>query len=139
MCNDGYFYAGEDTPSPTRDVWLEENSRSPVYSCYKVSEKPEDFLTATRNCESENGHLLSLEDAEEIKRVYEALKARKQDDDNHDDDDDDDEDDDDDDDDHHHHHHDKEIDYENTTVALTSGLFMYYESKWNWMGSSKFS
>jgi len=71
LCPDGYFYAGEDTESTTKDIWLEERSRSPTYSCYKVSDDYYDYFKATRTCEQDKGHLISLEDDEEIQRVNE--------------------------------------------------------------------
>jgi len=69
LCPDGYFYAGDDTERLTKDVWLEERDRSPTYSCYKVSDMNLDYFKATRTCEDDKGHLISLEDHEELERV----------------------------------------------------------------------
>jgi len=77
LCPDEYFYAGDDTPKVTKDVWLEERSRSPTYSCYKVSDKDADYFKATRTCEEDKGHLISLEDTEEIERLYKKKNATK--------------------------------------------------------------
>jgi len=76
LCPDGYFYAGDDTQK-TRDVWLEERYRSDPYSCYKVSDKEADYFKATRICEEDKGHLISLEDEEEIERLHNKRNATK--------------------------------------------------------------
>ena len=76
MCPEGYFYAGEDTKD-LRDIWLEEYSRSPTYSCYKVFEAEDsDYFKASRTCEEDKGHLISLEDQQEIQRVQEELENK---------------------------------------------------------------
>lgn len=76
LCPEGYFYAGEDTKD-LRDIWLEEYSRSPTYSCYKVFEAEDsDYFKASRTCEEDKGHLISLEDQQEIQRVQEELENK---------------------------------------------------------------
>jgi len=108
LCPDGYFYAGEDTERKTKDIWLEERDRSPTYSCYKVSDKDSDYFKATRTCEDDKGHLISLEDQEELERVNNKMSHIPKHDDN------------------------------TTTKDVpffTSALFFYFENEWRWMGS----
>lgn len=79
LCPNGYFYAGEDTPRLTKDVWLEEASRSPTYSCYKVfDEEQMTYFKAGKVCEEDKGHLISLEDAKEIQRVNENAISKNE-------------------------------------------------------------
>jgi len=107
LCPDGYFYAGEDTERKTKDVWLEEKDRSPTYSCYKVSDKESDYFKATRSCEADKGHLISLEDQEELERVNNKMSD---------------------------HHTPKD---DNTTAEfLTSAIYFSFEKEWHWMGSN---
>jgi len=106
LCPDGYFYAGEDTERKTKDVWLEEKDRSPTYSCYKVSDKESDYFKATRSCEADKGHLISLEDPEELERVNNKMPG---------------------------HHTPKD---DNTTREIfTSAIYFSSENEWHWMGS----
>ena len=44
---------------------------------YKVSDKEADYFKATRTCEEDKGHLISLEDTEEIERLYKKKNATK--------------------------------------------------------------
>jgi len=108
LCPDGYFYAGEDTERLTKDIWLEEKDRSPEYSCYKVSDKNLDYFKATRTCEDDKGHLISLEDQEELKRFNKKMSDLNDDHDN------------------------------NTINLpfFTSAIYFSYEKEWRWMGSS---
>jgi len=106
LCPDGYFYAGEDTERKTKDVWLEEKDRSPTYSCYKVSDKESDYFKATRSCEADKGHLISLEDREELERVNNKMSDRNTQDDN------------------------------TTTEYFTSAIYFSFEKEWHWMGSN---
>ena len=68
MCPENYRYAGDDTPK-TKDVFLEEAYRSPVYSCYKVFNiEAKEFFDASFKCQKDKGHLVSFEDMEEMER-----------------------------------------------------------------------
>jgi len=108
LCPDGYFYAGEDTEKLPKDIWLEEKDRSPEYSCYKVSDKNLDYFKATRTCEDDKGHLISLEDQEELKRFNKKMSDLNDDNGN------------------------------NTMNVpfFTSAIYFYYENEWRWMGSA---
>jgi len=108
LCPDGYFYAGEDTEKLPKDIWLEEKDRSPEYSCYKVSDKNLDYFKATRACEDDKGHLISLEDQEELKRFNKKISDLNDDNGN------------------------------NTMNVpfFTSAIYLYYENEWRWMGSA---
>jgi len=125
LCPEGYFYAGEDTEK-TKDIWLEERSRSPTYSCYKVSDKNLDYFKATRTCEDDKGHLISLEDQEELDRFNKKMSELSSDHHHH-----------------HHHHHKPKHDHDsnnntNTTTPplLTSAIYLSHENEWRWMGSA---
>jgi len=45
VCPDGYTYAGDDPKGRrlNRDYLMEEDERSPVYSCYKVFKTPANW------------------------------------------------------------------------------------------------
>ena len=43
----------------------------------KVPEKEADYFKATRTCEEDKGHLISLEDTEEIERLYKKENGTK--------------------------------------------------------------
>lgn len=107
LCPEGYFYAGEDTEK-TKDIWLEERSRSPTYSCYKVSDKNLDYFKATRTCEDDKGHLISLEDQEELDRFNKKMSELSSN------------------------------NNTNTTTSplLTSAIYLSDENEWRWMGSA---
>jgi len=88
ICPKGFTYAGEDSPKDGGDglmlksYWSEEVARSPVYSCYKALTSEEvnggfnQALAACSNLDTD-AHLVALEDEQEIRRVYQYVKATK--------------------------------------------------------------
>lgn len=126
LCPDGYVYAGEDTKSVTKDVWIEEADRSPAYSCYKIFNVKDTYFGASQTCQDVEGQLVSLEDNQEISRLQTTLMDKEEDDEDKDDEKHHDDD----------HNDDNQVDLDKTSF-LTSAIFFYHESQWNWMGSNK--
>ncbi len=87
VCPSGYLYAGDDTSSTSQPYsrgvyYAEEESRSPVYSCYRLFyedggySSPDTWLSATHRCWQDLAQLVSFEDAQEMNRVMSAFKSR---------------------------------------------------------------
>lgn len=86
ICPKGFTYAGEDSPKDDglmlKSYWSEEVARSPVYSCYKALTSEEvggglnQALSACSDLDTD-AHLVALEDEQEIRRVYQYVKATK--------------------------------------------------------------
>jgi len=72
ICPDGFTYAGEDTVRLLgSSYWTEEVGRSPVYSCYKLYDKKQDgFNEALTACNDLQADLVSLEDKQELHRIF---------------------------------------------------------------------
>lgn len=76
LCPLGYFYAGDDTPMKIRSmargyVFTEEQSRSDIYSCYKMF-PGNDYVSALRECREDNpdAYLVSIDNGDnEAQRI----------------------------------------------------------------------
>ena len=52
----------------TKDIFLQEVDRSPIYSCYKIFDTQKEFFDAALQCEEDEGHLVSFETSEELEQ-----------------------------------------------------------------------
>lgn len=119
ICPDGYLYAGEDTKKDDHELkglaWEKEIARSPVYSCYKItnldwgasndsSKVPYQmtFNAAVDDCADDKGKPVALEDLQEGRRLA-NLTAQ--------------------------------LGYKNVTF-LTSAVFFSDMNQWMWLGSN---
>jgi len=122
ICPDGYHYAGEDTKKADNGTlkgvaWEEVINRSPVYSCYKISELDQawansndsevpyqmTFNAAVDACAEDKGKPVALEDFEEVDRLAKLLH---------------------------------DTGYTNDATFLTSAVFFTDKKQWMWLGSN---